>query len=96
MVVSFNIGYDLGGWSVLNAFPILEYCDNIRELTTRIREGIPELYEWAIQSSVPPETIRIYLVIHPHDDGLPEKQFMIRAYYIREYRQYLETKKGVI
>jgi len=36
MVVSFNIGYDLGGWAVLSPFPILEYCDNIRELTNRI------------------------------------------------------------
>lgn len=92
MVVSFNIGYELGGWTILSPFPILEYCDNIRELTTRIRESAPDLYNWAIQSSVPPETMRLYLVIH--EDGLPEKKFIIRSYYIREYKQYLEMKKG--
>jgi|LakMenE18May11ns_1017448.scaffolds.fasta_scaffold9957388_12 hypothetical protein len=93
MVVSFNIGYDLGGWAVLSPFPVLEYCDNVRELTTRIRESVTDLYDWAIQSSVPPETMRLYLVIH--EDGLPEKKFIIRSYYIREYKEYLETKKGV-
>jgi hypothetical protein len=36
--------------------------------------------------------MRLYLVIH--EEGLPEKKFIIRSYYIREYRQYLEIKKG--
>lgn len=90
MVVSFNIGYDLGGWTVLSPFPILDYCENIRELTTRIREGSSDLYNWAIESSVPPETMRLYIVIH--EDGLPEKKFVVRAYYIREYRNIINIK----
>jgi len=29
-----------------------------------------------------------------HEEGLPEKKFIIRSYYIREYKEYLEMKKG--
>lgn len=84
MIISFNIGYDLGGWAILSPFPIVSVCQNIIEFANNIRDDVNMLYMWSEANFVPPETIIIYVTIKDEEYS---RNFQIRAYNIREYRK---------
>lgn len=92
-IISFNIGYDLGGWTILSPFPIISVCQNIREFADIIRDDAKMLYTWSEVNFVPPETIVLYIAIK---DGDYNRNLTIRAYGIREYRKLINSVKNEI
>jgi hypothetical protein len=91
LIVSFNVGYDLGGWTILSPFPTINICENMIDIANGIREDVDVLYSWSEINFVPPETIRLYITIK---DGDYNRNFTLKAYNIREYRNLIELRKN--